>query len=43
VYNVYSLGRYATWRNILLDDVYHDINVIKQLMDSDGYYTGKMI
>lgn len=40
-YNLYSLGRYATWRNILLDDVYHDINVIKQLMDSDGYYTGK--
>lgn len=24
--NVYSLGRYATWRNILLDDVFDDIH-----------------
>jgi len=38
-FNVYSLGRFATWRNILLDDVYHDINVIKTLIDNDGYYT----
>jgi len=28
---VYSLGRFATWRNILLDDVVDDIAVIKRL------------
>jgi hypothetical protein len=34
---VYSLGRFATWRNILLDDVLHDLTVIKRLMNSDSY------
>jgi hypothetical protein len=28
---IYSLGRFATWRNILLDDVVSDIDVIKRL------------
>ncbi len=36
-YNIYSLGRYATWRNILLDDVYHDIFKIRDLMNLDDY------
>lgn len=36
-HNVYSLGRFATWRNILLDDVVDDIAVIKRLMRSDAY------
>lgn len=31
-HGVYSLGRFATWRNILLDDVVHDISVIKALI-----------
>jgi hypothetical protein len=30
-HGIYSLGRYATWRNILLDDVVEDIAVIKRL------------
>jgi len=34
---LYSLGRFATWRNILLDDVVKDIHVIKRLMASDPY------
>lgn len=34
---VYSLGRFATWRNILLDDVLHDLSVIKRLITSDSY------
>lgn len=38
-YGVYSLGRFATWRNILLDDLVHDIAVIKKLMASDRYTT----
>lgn len=35
--NIYSLGRFATWRNILLDDVVSDIDVIKRLMRSGQY------
>jgi hypothetical protein len=34
--NIYSLGRFATWRNILLDDVVDDIAVIKRLLRSDS-------
>lgn len=36
-YGIYSLGRFATWRNILMDDVYKDILVIKRLMNKDKY------
>lgn len=35
-FNVYSLGRFATWRNILLDDVVHDISVIKAMIRNTG-------
>lgn len=35
--NIYSLGRFATWRNILLDDVVHDIAVIKRIIASGAY------
>jgi hypothetical protein len=34
---IYSLGRFATWRNILLDDLIHDIGRIKMMMDADSY------
>jgi len=36
-HQIYSLGRFATWRNILLDDVLHDLNVIKRLVNADSY------
>jgi len=36
-FEVYSLGRFATWRNILLDDVVHDIQQIKRLMIQPPY------
>lgn len=36
-YGVYSLGRFATWRNILLDDVLQDMTVIKKLVNADSY------
>lgn len=36
-HGVYSLGRFATWRNILLDDVVQDAEVIKRLIRSDSY------
>lgn len=35
-YNVYSLGRFATWKQILLDDVVDDCFVISKLMASEG-------
>jgi hypothetical protein len=36
-YNIYSLGRFATWRQILLDDVCKDLRVIESLINSGGY------
>jgi hypothetical protein len=35
--NIYSLGRYATWRNILLDDVFDDVFKIRSLIEMDDY------
>lgn len=37
-HNVYSLGRFATWRNILLDDVVDDISTIKRLLRTADSY-----
>ncbi|CAB4198108.1 hypothetical protein UFOVP1322_60, partial [uncultured Caudovirales phage] len=37
-YNIYSLGRFATWRNVLLDDVYDDYFKVCRLMKiKNGY------
>jgi hypothetical protein len=37
-HNVFSLGRVATWREkVLLDDCYHDVNVIRKLINADQY------
>lgn len=36
-HGLYSLGRFAQWRNILLDDVVNDIHVISRLLASDNY------
>lgn len=38
-YNIYSLGRYATWRQILLDDVLKDISVINKMISQRSDYT----
>lgn len=35
-HGVYPLGRFATWRNILLDDVVDDIQAIKRLLRSSA-------
>jgi hypothetical protein len=42
-HGVFSLGRFATWRNILLDDVVDDISVIKQLMRGSRYERRKVM
>lgn len=39
--NIFSLGRYSTWRNILLDDVLNDIVVIRGLMNANTYERAK--
>jgi len=36
-YTIYSLGRFGTWRNILMDDVLNDLQVIKKLMNANSY------
>lgn len=36
-HGIFSLGRFATWRNVLLDDVVQDARVIQRLMSAGGY------
>ena len=36
-HGIYSLGRFAIWKNILLDDVVNDIDVLKRLMKGGAY------
>jgi hypothetical protein len=36
-HNIFSIGRFATWRNILLDDVVHDASVVKRLINASAY------
>lgn len=38
---VFSLGRFAIWKNVLLDDVFHDVQVIKKLINSSDYELSK--
>lgn len=36
-HNIFSLGRFATWRNILLDDVVGDAMIVKKLLRASDY------
>lgn len=36
-HNIYSVGRFATWRNVLLDDVVDDLHRVKTLMKMTDY------
>lgn len=36
-HNIFSLGRFATWRNLLLDDVVNDAQVVKKLLTASAY------
>lgn len=36
-HGIYSIGRFATWRNILLDDVVKDAFIIKKMIEQDSY------
>jgi hypothetical protein len=37
-HGIFSLGRYACWRNLLLDDVFEDYFRVKRLMELDSVY-----
>jgi len=37
-FNIYSIGRFATWRNIQLDDVVKDAKIIKKVIENKGYF-----
>jgi hypothetical protein len=37
-YGIYSLGRFATWKNLLQDDVFDDIGRIKSFISSGTHY-----
>lgn len=41
-YRVYSLGRFATWRNILLDDVVKDVSRIEEWMQKRIKYQRRL-
>lgn len=36
-HRIFSIGRFATWRNILLDDVVQDAAVVKRLINASAY------
>ena len=36
-HGIYSVGRFATWRNILLDDVVQDLAIVKRLLVASDY------
>lgn len=38
-YKVYSLGRFATWRQLLLDDIVEDLQIIDQLIEYRDDYS----
>ena len=41
-FRVYSLGRFACWRNILLDDVYEDFFKVKRMINTTTHYDHKL-
>ena len=41
-HNVYSVGRFATWRNILLDDVVQDLRIVKGMIEQQDAYAKRL-
>lgn len=37
-YRIYSLGRFATWRQILMDDVVDDLKIVEQMLEHRDRY-----
>jgi hypothetical protein len=41
-YKIYSVGRFATWRQLLLDDVVKDIEIVEKFIYNQDNYKRKM-
>lgn len=41
-YRVYSLGRFSTWRQILMDDVVRDLSIIESMIENRDDYSRKL-
>jgi hypothetical protein len=41
-FRVYSVGRFATWRQILLDDVVNDVRVVESMITQRSHYTRRL-
>ena len=41
-YKIYSVGRFATWRQLLLDDVVEDIAIVEEFISNQDNYKRKM-
>lgn len=41
-YNIYSVGRFATWRQILLDDVVRDVRLVEQMITERSRYNRRL-
>lgn len=42
-HHIYSLGRFATWRQLLLDDMIQDCKVIQRLIETKSSYERKLL
>lgn len=41
-FRVYSVGRFATWRQILMDDVVHDVELVSRFISERDTYTREL-
>ena len=41
-YGIYSLGRFATWRQILMDDVVKDVGIIENMIERKDTYSNNI-
>ena len=39
MYGIYSIGRFATWRQLLLDDIVQDVNIVESMIDQRDNYS----
>jgi len=42
LYNIYSLGRFGTWRQILMDDVVKDVRIIESMVSNRDAYSKRL-
>lgn len=42
LYNCYSLGRFGTWRQILMDDVVKDVKIVESMIENRDAYSRRL-